>query len=70
MSVGVFAKQTFSYIRRTRFIGQEISAALQYLIKMLFSQTFFLFQKIAICFCHLDTALGHTGILLWLIVQP
>ena len=47
----------FSYIWRTGFVDQHISAALQYFIIILFCHIFFLYQKLAACaiwILHLD----------------
>ena len=67
IATAVLVEMISSVIWRTRFLGQVIYA-------MLFSHTFFLSQKIAIWFwfCDLDVTLGHTVILLQVLltVQP
>lgn len=51
----------FPIIWRTKFVGQTISAALQYFIIILSHRTFYLYQKHC-SFCDLDIALCHIAI--------
>lgn len=62
----------FSYIWRSRFVGWNISAALQYVIIALFITHLTFFIEETAAFCDLDIALSHTAFLIvfWLIVQP
>ena len=55
----VMIYELFSYIWRTRFVDQDISAGLQYFIIMLLGLIFYLYQNIC-SLCDLDVALiGH-----------
>ena len=67
---GLYQTNMYSFIWRTRFLGQGLSAVQECFIVMLFSHTLLLFQRI--WFWDLDITPGHTAILiiLRLIVQP